>query len=77
MLDGFKFEKRKVATGIQIAYRIGGKGQPLLLLHGYPQIPNSILNTSCWAGRRIRKRKSTTFLTLTAWRNTNAAFATR
>ena len=37
MLDGFKFEKRKVATGIQIAYRIGGKGQPLLLLHGYPQ----------------------------------------
>ena len=37
MLDGFKFEKRKVATGIQIACRIGGKGQPLLLLHGYPQ----------------------------------------
>jgi len=37
MLDGFKFEKRKVATGIQIAYRIGGEGQPLLLLHGYPQ----------------------------------------
>ena len=37
MLDGFKFEKRKVETGIQIAYRIGGKGQPLLLLHGYPQ----------------------------------------
>ena len=37
MLDEFKFEKRKVATGIQIAYRIGGKGRPLLLLHGYPQ----------------------------------------
>jgi haloacetate dehalogenase len=37
MLDGFKFEKRKVATGIQIACRIGGKGRPLLLLHGYPQ----------------------------------------
>ena len=37
MLDGFKFERRKVSTGIQIAYRIGGEGQPLLLLHGYPQ----------------------------------------
>ena len=37
MLDGFRFEKRKVATGFQIAYRIGGEGQPLLLLHGYPQ----------------------------------------
>jgi haloacetate dehalogenase len=37
MLDGFKFEKRMVAAGIQIAYRIGGEGQPLLLLHGYPQ----------------------------------------
>ena len=37
MLDEFKFEKRKVSTGIQIAYRIGGEGPPLLLLHGYPQ----------------------------------------
>jgi len=37
MLEGFKFERRKVSTGIRIAYRIGGKGQPLLLLHGYPQ----------------------------------------
>ena len=37
MLDEFKFEKQKVSTGIQIAYRIGGEGQPLLLLHGYPQ----------------------------------------
>jgi haloacetate dehalogenase len=37
MLDGFRFEKQKVSTGIQIAYRIGGAGQPLLLLHGYPQ----------------------------------------
>jgi len=37
MLDGFKFERRKVSTGIRIAYRIGGGGQPLLLLHGYPQ----------------------------------------
>jgi haloacetate dehalogenase len=37
MLDGFRFEKIKVSTGIQIAYRIGGEGQPLLLLHGYPQ----------------------------------------
>jgi haloacetate dehalogenase len=37
MLDGFRFEKLKVSTGIEIAYRIGGEGQPLLLLHGYPQ----------------------------------------
>ena len=37
MLDGFRFEKKKVSTGIQIAYRIGGEGHPLLLLHGYPQ----------------------------------------
>ncbi len=37
MLDGFKTEKRKVATGIQIAFRVGGAGPPLLLLHGYPQ----------------------------------------
>jgi haloacetate dehalogenase len=37
MLDGFRFEKQKVSTGIQIAYRICGEGQPLLLLHGYPQ----------------------------------------
>jgi haloacetate dehalogenase len=37
MLGGFRFEKKKVSTGIQIAYRIGGEGHPLLLLHGYPQ----------------------------------------
>ncbi len=37
MLDGFRFEKLEVSTGIQIAFRIGGAGQPLLLLHGYPQ----------------------------------------
>ena len=34
---GFKTEKRRVATGIQISFRIGGAGPPLLLLHGYPQ----------------------------------------
>jgi haloacetate dehalogenase len=37
MLNGFKTEKRRVATGIQISFRIGGAGPPLLLLHGYPQ----------------------------------------
>ena len=37
MLDGFKYEKRRVATGIRIAFRMGGAGPPLLLLHGYPQ----------------------------------------
>ena len=37
MLGGFRYEKRKVSAGIQIAFRIGGAGPPLLLLHGYPQ----------------------------------------
>lgn len=37
MLDGFRFEKQTVATGVDIAYHIGGVGQPLLLLHGYPE----------------------------------------
>ena len=37
MLDGYRYEKRKVSTGIEIAFRIGGAGRPLLLLHGYPQ----------------------------------------
>lgn len=32
------FESRRVlAAGIEIACRIGGKGPPLLMLHGYPQ----------------------------------------
>jgi haloacetate dehalogenase len=32
------FESRRVpAMGIEIACRIGGKGPPLLMLHGYPQ----------------------------------------
>lgn len=34
MLEGFRFEKRTVSTGVDVAYRIGGEGQPLLLLHG-------------------------------------------
>ena len=37
MLDGFDFAKRRVSTGVEIAYRTGGDGPPLLLLHGYPQ----------------------------------------
>ncbi len=37
MLDGFDFAKRRVSTGVEIAYRTGGHGPPLLLLHGYPQ----------------------------------------
>ena len=32
------FEQRRIATaGAEIALRIGGSGQPVLLLHGYPQ----------------------------------------
>ena len=37
MLDGFSFAKRRVATGVEIAYRTSGRGPALLLLHGYPQ----------------------------------------
>ena len=37
MLDGFEFRKETVSTGVDIAFRIGGAGPPLLLLHGYPQ----------------------------------------
>lgn len=37
MLEGFRLEKRNVSTGIDISYRIGGAGQPLLMLHGYPE----------------------------------------
>jgi len=42
-LDAFRFEKRRVATGLEIACRIAGEGPPLLLLHGYPQ------NQMMWA----------------------------
>ena len=37
MLEGFIFEKQRVSTGLNIAFRMGGEGPPLLLLHGYPQ----------------------------------------
>ena len=40
MLDSFEFRmvwSETVATGVEIAYRIGGAGPPLLLLHGYPE----------------------------------------
>ena len=36
MFDGFKLETQKF-NNINIRYRIGGKGYPLLLLHGNPQ----------------------------------------
>ncbi|MEX2650204.1 MAG: alpha/beta hydrolase [Alphaproteobacteria bacterium] len=37
LFGAFRFERRKVATGVAIAFRIGGEGPPLLLLHGMPQ----------------------------------------
>ncbi len=36
MLERFTQERREV-NGVQIHFRHGGKGPPLLLLHGYPQ----------------------------------------
>ena len=36
MLDNFKLEQRQV-NGVDINLRHGGKGPPLLLLHGFPQ----------------------------------------
>jgi len=36
MLDGFR-QERIVTGGAEIALSIGGKGPPLLLLHGFPQ----------------------------------------
>ena len=35
-LQGFSAE-RFITTGTEIAYRTGGNGPALLLLHGYPQ----------------------------------------
>ncbi|MSO74575.1 MAG: alpha/beta hydrolase [Alphaproteobacteria bacterium] len=36
MFEGFAQQMIK-ANGVTINYRVGGKGKPLLLLHGYPQ----------------------------------------
>ncbi len=35
--EGARPQRRRVATGVEIAYRMAGSGTPLLLLHGYPQ----------------------------------------
>ena len=37
MLENFHLQRCDVGSGVEIAYRIGGAGPPLLLLHGYPQ----------------------------------------
>ena len=36
MFEGFELRHVKV-NGVEIAFRIGGKGAPLLMLHGFPQ----------------------------------------
>ncbi|MDE0306190.1 MAG: alpha/beta hydrolase [Albidovulum sp.] len=44
MTDFNEFDKFKISTnGINLAARVGGKGPPLLLLHGFPQ------NGNCWS----------------------------
>ncbi|MDX1514831.1 MAG: alpha/beta hydrolase, partial [Gammaproteobacteria bacterium] len=37
MLADAPLQKRRVATGVEVAFRTLGAGPPLLLLHGYPQ----------------------------------------
>src|SRR5690606_33080704 len=37
MFEGFSTERREVAPGVELNYRIGGSGPALLLLHGHPQ----------------------------------------
>ncbi len=37
MFEGFSRRSLEVADGVEIHFRVGGAGPPLLLLHGYPQ----------------------------------------
>jgi haloacetate dehalogenase len=42
MFEGFSEERITLSGGLTLRARVGGKGRPVLLLHGYPQ------TSACW-----------------------------